>query len=255
MTATLVNRNSPILSILGAALACLSIGVKAAEAIPAGVIGAIDTSGRLVNATASASLRIVGRVEEAVLGSAVDLAVLGKVQPGCFLWENSAAADAIAADDIGKPCYVVDNQTVALTDAAGTRPFAGVIVAVVPSSSGAFDAVQGGVYVAMLGFYDSLQATKNEAGGAGVPFVQAGTGVLVAGVLAVTAGVQITANSRIVACIKTPGGTFSDGGLDIPSGDRVVGEPGVGAFTIRALVQAGTANVADTSTVDWIVVG
>ena len=46
---------------------------------------------------------------------------------GWFKFANSAAADLIARDDIGKDCYVVDDQTVALTDGAASRSKAGKI--------------------------------------------------------------------------------------------------------------------------------
>ena len=46
---------------------------------------------------------------------------------GVFYWANSGGADAISAADFGKACYVVDNQTVALTDASGTRSVAGIV--------------------------------------------------------------------------------------------------------------------------------
>lgn len=38
---------------------------------------------------------------------------------------NSAAADAITLADLGKDCFIVDDQTVAKTDGAGTRSRAG----------------------------------------------------------------------------------------------------------------------------------
>lgn len=43
------------------------------------------------------------------------------------VFENSAAADLIAEDDVGKRCYLVDDETVALTDGGGTRSDAGMI--------------------------------------------------------------------------------------------------------------------------------
>jgi hypothetical protein len=46
---------------------------------------------------------------------------------GVFYWQNSGGADAIGVGDFGKPCYVVDNQTVALTDGTGTRSVAGIV--------------------------------------------------------------------------------------------------------------------------------
>ncbi|HEY2070706.1 MAG TPA: hypothetical protein VGG48_14205 [Rhizomicrobium sp.] len=47
---------------------------------------------------------------------------------GTFLFGNSAGADAITIADIGKHCYVVDDETVARTDAGNTRSPAGRIV-------------------------------------------------------------------------------------------------------------------------------
>ena len=44
-------------------------------------------------------------------------------QPHAF--GNSTAADAITLADIGADCYIVDDQTVAKTDGAGTRSRAG----------------------------------------------------------------------------------------------------------------------------------
>lgn len=43
------------------------------------------------------------------------------------VFENSASADLIAEDDVGKRCYLVDDETVALTDGSTTRSDAGMI--------------------------------------------------------------------------------------------------------------------------------
>jgi len=40
---------------------------------------------------------------------------------------NSGGADTITLADIGKPCFAVDDQTVALTDGTGARGQAGII--------------------------------------------------------------------------------------------------------------------------------
>ena len=45
------------------------------------------------------------------------------VRPSQFA--NSAATDAITLADIGKDCFIVDDQTVAKTDGSGTRSRAG----------------------------------------------------------------------------------------------------------------------------------
>jgi len=54
-------------------------------------------------------------------------ALLVPIEPGIHRWGNSLSADLIETDDKGKLCYIVDDQTVALTDGTGTRSIAGVI--------------------------------------------------------------------------------------------------------------------------------
>jgi hypothetical protein len=45
-----------------------------------------------------------------------------------FSFANSASTDEIVDDDIGKLCYIVDDQTVAKTNGANTRSVAGIVV-------------------------------------------------------------------------------------------------------------------------------
>lgn len=50
------------------------------------------------------------------------------VEPGTFGdFDNSTSSDAIAEDDRGKQCYVVNDNTVALTDGGSTRSAAGMV--------------------------------------------------------------------------------------------------------------------------------
>lgn len=53
-----------------------------------------------------------------------------KVEQGVFRLNNSASGDLIAQANVGQICYVVDDQTVALTNGTGTRSPAGVIMEV-----------------------------------------------------------------------------------------------------------------------------
>lgn len=53
------------------------------------------------------------------------------VKTGIALLANSAGGDAIANADRGKPCYIVDDQTVAKTDGGATRSVAGTVEEVV----------------------------------------------------------------------------------------------------------------------------
>ena len=52
------------------------------------------------------------------------------IEEGEFLFKNSAAGDAIAVTEIGKPCYIIDDETVAKTNPNSTRAVAGVVVGV-----------------------------------------------------------------------------------------------------------------------------
>ena len=77
-------------------------------------------------ATATSKIAI-GRCEER-LDAAEQLHV--RVRSGTFPFANSASADEIANDDAGKDCYIVDDQTVALTNGSSTRSIAGKIIRV-----------------------------------------------------------------------------------------------------------------------------
>lgn len=46
---------------------------------------------------------------------------------GIFAFANSAAGDAIAQADVGKVCFIVDDQTVAKTNGGNTRSPAGIV--------------------------------------------------------------------------------------------------------------------------------
>lgn len=102
--------------------------VKGATKIPVGVITAIDATGMLVNGAAVSTQLVVGVAEVDIDNSGgIDGAIKGPVRRGCFKFANSAAADQITLTSYGQSCYVVDNQTVAKTSSAGTRPVAGTV--------------------------------------------------------------------------------------------------------------------------------
>ena len=52
------------------------------------------------------------------------------VRRGKFLLQNSSGGDLIAQANVGADCYIVDNQTVALTNGTNTRSRAGKIYGV-----------------------------------------------------------------------------------------------------------------------------
>jgi len=106
-------------------------GVAAAVRCRAGGIAVLDASGNVKPAVTATGLVCVGCFEEAADNSAgAANAVTAKVASGAYKYANSAAADAITAAEIGDIGYLVDDQTVAKTDATGTRSAAGRIVGV-----------------------------------------------------------------------------------------------------------------------------
>ncbi len=93
-----------------------------------GAIVALTAAGYAAGATATAANVTVGRADETADNTGgANGAKRVKVRRGVFRFANSAAGDLIAASDVGKPCYVVDDQTVAKTDNAGARPVAGTV--------------------------------------------------------------------------------------------------------------------------------
>lgn len=102
--------------------------VAAATKILRGALACINASSVVVNGAVSTTLKCVGVAKETAdntAGAAGAIAV--KVERGCFPFANSASGDLIALKDIGADCYIVDNQTVALTSGGSTRSVAGKI--------------------------------------------------------------------------------------------------------------------------------
>ena len=105
--------------------------VAAATTIYQGSLLALNQSGYLVKASADASLRVVGVSEDKVdnsAGAAGDLTC--KPVRGAWYFANSSTTDAVIDADLGRPCYVVDDNTVARTNGNGARPMAGIVVGV-----------------------------------------------------------------------------------------------------------------------------
>lgn len=108
-----------------------NLPVAAATLIHQGSLVAID-DGFAVPARAEAGLVAAGRAEFGAdnrSGAAGDASV--EVQRGVYAWENDPAAPVTQAL-VGKPCFVLDDQTVSASgapDAGGvpTRPEAGIV--------------------------------------------------------------------------------------------------------------------------------
>lgn len=123
MVALAKDRNTP------EAMGPMRVGALAAAVLVyAGAIVMRNSSGYLTKGATATGHFGVGRAEQRADNSGGSAgAVTVKYRPGVFQFANSAAGDAIAIADIGKPCFVVDDQTVAKTDGTGTRSLAGFI--------------------------------------------------------------------------------------------------------------------------------
>ncbi len=103
----------------------------AASKVLKGTIVAIDSSGYALAAAllAGGTARVLGvalATCDNTSGASGDLrAEVGVGIYGPF--KNSTSGDLIDEGDIGATCYVVDNQTVALTSATSTRAVAGTV--------------------------------------------------------------------------------------------------------------------------------
>lgn len=156
-----------------------------------GMVGR-NSSGYAVAASSDVSQRVIGVAMETVdnsAGSAGDKSV--RVERGCFWFGNSASGDAITIADVGEPCFVVDDQTVARTAGdAGTRQIAGRVVAV-DSALGVCVEIDGKSDVSGLYTPSFTAGTNTTAGASLVGFFQKLGGVVsytIRGTISHTAG-------------------------------------------------------------------
>lgn len=104
----------------------LSATVEAAVTVFTGTLVALLPTGNAVPAGTATAGPAVGVAQETINGDGVQLI---DIERGfAYQFANSAAGDEITKAAIGSTCYVVDDQTVALTDNTGTRQAAGQIL-------------------------------------------------------------------------------------------------------------------------------
>lgn len=125
MAALTKNRNTPS---RGETRGRRAYPVAASVHCFAGAIAVLNSSGYALPATTATGRIALGRFAAEAdnsAGAAGDVSV--EVERGIFRFANSADADELTAADIGKACYLVDDQTVAKTSATNTRSIAGYI--------------------------------------------------------------------------------------------------------------------------------
>ncbi len=166
----------------------MTFGMAASTTIYIGSMVAINASGYAVPASADASLKIVGCATGPTAGlpgaSVVSTSVAGatniNVRRGVFFFENSASTDAITIAHVGRLCYVVDDQTVALTSGGGVRPVAGTIMGVSTSTDLQIAPTGAGVFV-QLGVMSGLaQAVAGSIQGKGADLTDAAATITLA---------------------------------------------------------------------------
>ena len=103
--------------------------VAASTHIYVGALVAINSAGNVVPASADSTLFVIGVAEEEVDNSAgiAGARTLNAIRRGSHLFTNSSTTGAIVDLDIGRPCYVVDDNTVSRLSSDGTRPVAGIV--------------------------------------------------------------------------------------------------------------------------------
>ncbi len=172
---------------------------------------ALDSAGRAqeANTIANGAVTAIGRASAtydnrtgSVLGGSAG-AVDVEVEYGVFEWFSAGGGDAIAADDVGKVCYMVDNQTVALTNDTDTRGLAGLITEV----RGEKIFVWQGPHVAALIVIAASEASQLDTAQTDIDALQADA-------LTAQACIEIPLNSFVVKSTGAPLVAFNDGVAD-----------------------------------------
>lgn len=126
MTALTASRNTPMKyrSLIG-------FPVAANVKIFAGALVALNAQGYLVPGAASTTLRYPGRAEEFCDNTGgADGDKTATVRRGAAFKFANAATDPVAQADVGNLVYILDDQTVAKTNAGNTLSPAGYLLAV-----------------------------------------------------------------------------------------------------------------------------
>lgn len=186
-----------------------------------GGIAVMDSAGYIKPGVTGASLIAVGVFSKTADNSAgAAAAINGELREGFFYFANSAGGDAIALDDLGKPCYVVDDQTVALTSNSGARSPCGRIAG--------YDATLG--VLVEINRWMARQIAEEAA--------DTGVNLTIAGVQTVT-GEKIFNQDKLG--VFNAGGTFHSVFRSSATADRTVTFPdATGTVVLAAVGGAGT---------------
>lgn len=129
--ATTVERDTPMMGKDTTSPVKVPLPMAANTKVLKGTIGCANASGQATPGAVATTLTCVGRVEETVdnTGGAAG-ALFAEIRQGTFKWKIGAAGDVIAQADFGKTVFIIDNETVGLTNGGSTRSAAGKVVKV-----------------------------------------------------------------------------------------------------------------------------
>lgn len=126
MSALTADRNTPFKD-----GATIPVPVAANAVIHAGALVVANATGFAAPGSSAITLTYLGRAESAVdnTGGADGAKTVVVRRQKAFKWAN-LGADPVVQADLGKTCYIADDQTVAKTNGAGTRSAAGKVIQV-----------------------------------------------------------------------------------------------------------------------------
>lgn len=208
--------------------------VKGSTTIPKGaIVSVVSGTGYAINGATAITHLVQGWATETVANTGADGAASVEFTYGAGLFSNTAATDNVTQADFGKPCFLVDNDTVAKGSGGGTRSIAGIVLGLVDAKV----AVLVGPHISA-----SLRALLALGGGTLANF-QIATGTITNGVCVINTGIVVTANTYVIPVpLAAITGSINVGPLAHIKASDVVGAAGVGAVTINVLSSAGSTD-------------
>lgn len=93
-----------------------------------GLVSLLNTGGNACPAGTASSGAAIGVAKQTTVNSGAAGAVNAELATGIFRFGNSGSTDTITRVEIGKTCFIVDDQTVAKTDNSAARAAAGKVI-------------------------------------------------------------------------------------------------------------------------------
>jgi hypothetical protein len=126
MAALITDRNTPFKE-----GGLISVPVAAGVKIFSGALVALNAAGYATPGAVSATLTYLGRSDSYADNTVgADGAATVLVRRHCMFKFLNSGADPVAQADVGKTCYILDDQTIAKTSAAAARSAAGKVMGV-----------------------------------------------------------------------------------------------------------------------------